>query len=392
MTTKPESIDPGYTGLRTKVETLPTWCYFDASHYERELERIWYRNWICLGRSSNLSEPRAYQVFDLGSQQIVVVRGDDQRLRAFHNTCRHRGSVLCNDETGRFRAGRITCPYHSWTYDLDGKLVRTTSLIQAEGFDPEDYSLYGVAVEELAGFVFVRIDGDQGPSVEESIDGYTERLAQWRLEEMVVGHTFRRVAECNWKVIWENYGECLHCPSIHPTLSKLVPLFGRRLQAETDDPHWKSHAQDEDPKYRGGLRKGAETWSMDGHAHGKPIESLSEEARRDGQSFGDCWPSAYFHGHIDYAHAAIVRPLGPERTEYTKIWLFPKATLEDDTFPLSNVVDFVKAVVVEDLDICEQTQKGMRSIRHEAGVIMPEEYYIKEFHDWVRRQLGPQSP
>ena len=387
MATKPESIDPGYTGLRTKVESLPTQYYFDEAHYERELERIWYCNWICLGRSSSVSEPRAYQVFDLGSQQILVVRGDDKRLRAFHNTCRHRGSALCSNETGRFPGARITCPYHSWIYDLDGNLLRTTSLTQAEGFSPEDYSLYGVAIEEFAGFVFVRLEGGQRLSVEESIDGYTERLEQWPLGDMVVGHTFRRVVQCNWKVVWENYGECLHCPNIHPTLSKLVPLFARGLQEKTDDPHWQAHAQDDDPKYCGGLRDGAKTWSMDGQVHGKPIATLSEDARRAGQSFADSWPSAYFHGHLDYAHAAFMRPLGPEQTEYTKIWLFPKETLEDDDYPLANVVDFVKKVVEEDLDICEQTQKGMRSRRHEAGVIMPEEYYLKDFHDWVRRQL-----
>lgn len=384
--------DDSYNGLRRAEETLPSRYYFDPAHHERELAAIWYRNWVYLCRARSLETPGSYRTFDLGTQQVLLLRDQSGRLRAFHNTCRHRGSRLCPAEAGRFASKRIVCPYHRWTYSLEGKLLRTSSLAEPEGFDPADHPLYDVAVREWGGFVFVNLAGDDGPSVERSFDRDSARLDHWPLEDLVVGHSYRRVLECNWKLFWDNFNECLHCPGVHPELCSLVPIYGRAIMTERDDPRWRAHSgandpRHDDPRYTGGLRRGAATWSSDGQAHGMTFQGLSDEERRAGQTFVTCLPSVFVVAHVDYVRAVRLRPLGPERTELVAEWLFPPETLADPAFDPANVVEFATLVMEQDAAACELNQRGLRSLRHDKGVLMPEEYLLKRFHDWVRAEL-----
>jgi Rieske 2Fe-2S family protein len=381
--------DDGYNGLGSVEETLPSHAYFDAAHYQRELDSIWYRNWVYLCRAKSLETPRSYRTFDLGSQQILLLRDEAGGLRAFHNTCRHRGSRLCRAEAGRFDAKRIVCPYHRWAYSLEGALLRTSSLAAPEGFDPSDYPLYDLAVAEWGGFVFVNLAGDDGLSVEGSFDRASERLGHWPLEDLIVGHSYRKILECNWKVFWDNFNECLHCPGVHPELSSLVPLYGRGIIAERDDPHWREHADSDDPRFKGGLRRGGATWSMDGQAQGATFQGLSDQERRAGQTFVTSLPSAYMVGHVDYVRVVRLLPLGPERTELVALWLFPPEALAEAAFNPAEVAEFATLVMEQDAEACELNQRGLHALRHDKGVLMPEEYYVKWFHDWVRAQMAP---
>ncbi len=379
--------DDGYNGLRSVEDTLPSHTYFDADHYERELAAIWYRNWVYLCRAKSLEKPGSYRTFDLGTQQILLLRDEEGRLRAFHNTCRHRGSRLCRAEEGRFTAKRIVCPYHRWTYSLQGKLLRTSSLACPEGFDSEDFPLYDVAVADWGGFVFINLAGDEGPSLEQSFDRASARLDHWPLEDLIVGHSFRKILQCNWKLFWDNFNECLHCPGVHPELSNLVPIYGRALIAERDDPRWREYAALDDPKFKEGLRHDAATWSMDGQAHGETFQGLSDEERRAGQSFATILPSMYVVAHVDYVRVIRLRPIGPEQTELVAQWLFPPETLADAAFDPANIVEFATLVMEQDAEACALNQRGLHSLRHDKGVLMPEEYIVKWFQDWVRTEL-----
>ncbi|HXI67086.1 MAG TPA: aromatic ring-hydroxylating dioxygenase subunit alpha, partial [Steroidobacteraceae bacterium] len=255
--------DPGYLGLTTPVESLPAAYYFDPAQYLRELREIWYRNWIYVCRSSDVAEPRSFRTLGIGDQSILLVRGEDRVVRAFHNTCRHRGSALCRADSGRFPAAGIICPYHAWRYNLRGELVQASSRQPGDGFEVRDYPLYGLPATEWNGCVFAALTADP-PSFAASVDIPLERLGNWELDKLVVGHRMSKTIECNWKVFWENYNECLHCPGVHPRLSQLVPIFGRALMEQREDPSWQDHAQGDDPQYLGGLRRGAESWTMDG--------------------------------------------------------------------------------------------------------------------------------
>jgi Rieske 2Fe-2S family protein len=375
-----------YNGLLQAEPTLPSRTYFGVEEFERDLAAIWQRNWIHVCRSSELAEPLSFRTFRLGSQEVLVVRDETGSLNAFHNTCRHRGSELCSQKQGRLKARLITCPYHSWSYSLRGELVRVPSKVLPDGFDRKDYPLYRVALAEWRGFVFVNLDAAPGTTPAASFDAASGDLSNWPLEGLVAGHRFSKLMNCNWKIFWENFNECLHCPGVHKHLSQLVPIYGRGLMARHDDPEWQRHADNDAPEFSGGLKRGAETWSGDGRAHGPKFASLSESERAAGQTYATHLPSMFVVGHVDYVRTVSLRPVGPEQTELTAEWLFAPEALASDAFDLDNIVSFGVQVLEEDAAVCEINQRGLHSARHQAGVLMPEEYDIHRFHRWVRAQ------
>ena len=370
-----------YSGLRRAEATLPASAYLDTGAYQRDLEAIWYRSWIHVCRDADIAEPLAYRVFTIGSQEILVVRDETGTLRAFHNTCRHRGSQLCAAEKGKFKARLLTCPYHAWSYSLRGDLLRVPSKTLPEGFDKADFPLHAVSLSIWRGLVFVNLDPEAGGSIAGTFDPASADLSNWPLESLVSGHVFSKVMNCNWKIFWDNFNECLHCPGVHKHLSQLVPIYGRGLMARHDDPDWARHADNDAPEFSGRLRSGAETWSADGHAHGPQFAGLTDAERAAGQSYAMNMPSMFIVGHVDYVRIVRLLPLGPERTQLTAEWLFPEMP---DAAALDNIVSFGIQVLEEDAGVCEINQKGLHSRRFEAGVLMPEEYELYRFHEWVR--------
>jgi Rieske 2Fe-2S family protein len=377
----------GYNGLTELTEGLPAEAYFDPRHHERELQRIWYRNWIYVCRSSELSAKRAFRTFEVGDQKILLVRDDDGALGGFHNTCRHRGALLCRETEGILRSPTVVCPYHAWTYNLHGDLLRTSSKAHVEGFDVADYPLYKVKVREWSGFIFVALS-EEPPAFDRLFDTPLNRLDAWPLADLVLAHTFEKTVKSNWKIFWENYNECLHCPGVHPKLSNLVPIYGRGLLEERDDPRWSDHQAELDPKYRGGLREGAATWSNDGRLTGREFPALSPEDRKLGAVYMTGLPSMFIVGHVDYVRVVRLLPLGPERTQLRVEYLFSPETLASADFDMRNVVEFTNMVMTEDADVCELNQQGLHAGPHARGVVMPEEYIIRQFHEWVAAELA----
>jgi Rieske 2Fe-2S family protein len=387
MLSTPETRAAGYTGLTEITPGLAAEAYFDPRHHERELQRIWGRNWIYVARSSDVAAPRAFCTYELGDQKLLLVRDEAGNLQGFHNTCRHRGAALCREHAGVLRTGSIICPYHAWTYDLRGALLRTSSKVLPRGFDAANFSLYPIRVREWCGFIFVSMTDDP-PPFERIFDVPLDRLGAWPLAELVVGHVLMKTIQCNWKIFWENYNECLHCPAVHPKLSSLVPIYGRGLLEERDDPNWSAHAGDPDPKYKGGLRAGSATWSADGQLSGAAFPGLSEEDRKIGAIYMTGYPSMFMVGHADYVRVVRLKPLGPEQTELRVEYLFSPRTLADPAFDLRNIVEFTNLVMTEDAEVCELNQRGLHAAPHVRGVVMPEEYVIRQFHEWINSELA----
>jgi Rieske 2Fe-2S family protein len=378
--------DP-YNGLRKAEAALPSSTYFDQRNFEAEMTAIWHRNWAHVCRASELDGPRAFRTIRIGSQEIVLLRDEAGTLRAFHNTCRHRGSALCTETEGRLKGRLLVCPYHSWSYSMQGKLVGVPSKVLPQGFDKADHGLYPVAVEEWRGFVFMNLAENPARTAAETFDQASVSLENWPLEDLAVGHRYTKRMACNWKIFWENFNECLHCPNVHPELSNLVPIYGRGLMARHDDPHWERHADDPAPEYSGGLRAGAESWSSDGKTHGPVFAGLTDAERAAGQSYATHLPSMFVVGHADYVRSVRLMPVGPEETELTAEWLFPADALAAGRIDVENVVAFGKLVLDQDAGICEINQRGLRSQRHQQGVLMPEEYDVHRFQQWVRNEM-----
>jgi glycine betaine catabolism A len=376
-----------YNGLTQHTVGLPAEGYFDPEPYNRELQRIWFRNWVYVGRSSSVATPRSFRTFELGDQRILLVRDEGGILRGFYNTCRHRGAELCRETSGVLRSGAIICPYHAWIYSLKGELQRTSSKRLPDGFDPAHYPLYRINVQERRGFIFVALT-DPPHSFEATFDPPLSRLEAWPLEDLIVGHASVKTIESNWKLFWENFNECLHCPGVHPSLSRLVPIYGRGLILEGDDPDWHATAEDPDPRYKGGLRRGASTWSSDGQLVGVPFSGLSDEDHRRGAIYVINLPSVFIVAHPDYVRVVRVRPLGPERTELAVEYLFSAESIASPQFDLHKIVDFADKVMSEDVAVCELNQRGLRAAPHVSGVLMPEEHIVHQFHRWIASELS----
>jgi Rieske 2Fe-2S family protein len=385
----------GYLGLTEKHATLPAKYYIDEQHYQRELSAIWYRQWVYVCRADELTGPRAFRSIDIGSQNILIVRDEENQLQAFHNTCRHRGSVLCTEKQGRLVSKSIICPYHKWTYSLQGKLKRTPSKNHPAGFNKEDYPLYGVAVEEWKGFIFVNLAGEKTEPFVTSLHCDSANLDNWPMESLKIGHVYRKTMECNWKIFWENFNECLHCAGVHPELCKLVPIYSRGYMEKEDDPNWQDHAGSSDPRLTGGMSEGALTWTSDGQPAGKQFENLTEEQQKTGYHYVVSRPSAFIAAHVDYVRIVRLLPLGAEKTELQVQWLFTEETLADESVDIEKVAEFAQLVMAQDAEVSELNQRGLRSIRHEQGVLMAEENDVYNFQQWVREQLrdfGGSSP
>ena len=204
------------------------------------------------------------------------------------------------------------------------------------------------------------------------------------METLVTGHRMVKELQCNWKIFWENYNECLHCPGIHPELSEMVPVYGRGYMAENEDPKWDPNKQQNATS----LKDGSKTWTMDGTLCGPEFPDLTDEERTRGQTFVTLVPTMFIVAHRDYVRTVTLIPLGPERTELRAEWLFLPETLASPDFNLANVIDFASLVMIQDGAACEMNQRGLRRDKAVSGTLMPQEYEVFKFQQWVRNQMN----
>ena len=263
---------------------------------------------------------------------------------------------------------------------------KTSSHAEGVDFDKKNYPLFQVAVLQWRGAIFISLSDDP-PDIESTFERGSDRIENWPMQDLLVGHTWRKTMQCNWKIFWENFNECLHCPNIHPELSELVPMYGRRISYFRDHPRWQDFEHESGSAYRGGLRDGAKTWSLSGSPIAETFADLSEEEIARGHSYFVSLPSVYIAAHVDYMRTVRILPLGAEETEIRVEWLFTKETLSRDDLDLTDIVEFTKLVMTQDAQASEMNQKGLRSNRYQQGVLMPEEHYVKSFQDWVKGQL-----
>src|SRR5260221_4644684 len=177
---------------------LPAAWYRDPAHYERELEAFWYGRWIAAAREEEIPSPGDWRVVRIGSQAIVLLRGNDLQIKAFHNTCRHRGSILCTQDQGHFERNRIVCPYHSWTYDLAGQLVATPRRMETPDFDKKDFPLHEIGVDVWGGYVFLRIDKNS-ISLKKKTADLQKRFENYAFENLRIGKRIVHGRRANWK-------------------------------------------------------------------------------------------------------------------------------------------------------------------------------------------------
>jgi Rieske 2Fe-2S family protein len=250
-------------------------------------------------------------------------------------------------------------------------------------FRKEDHGLARVSLKMWNGFIFLNLAQDPGLL---EPDMGLHHLDNWPMETLVTGHRMVAETSCNWKVFWENYNECLHCPGVHPELSDLVPIYKKGIMGQREEPGWTPGEQ-----RRPALKAGAKTWSGSGKACGPEFPNLTATERVKGANFVTVYPTMYLVAHVDYVRAVRLEPMGPEKTRLTAEWYFPQETLDQPGFDAAGVAAFARVVMAQDMDVTELNQRGFHSPAFSRGRLMPEEYSVHAFHKWVMRHMEPDA-
>ncbi len=381
--------------------TLHRDCYLTPAWFAREREQIFAREWACVGREEEIPNPGDYLLVELAGESLLVTRDKDGRLHAHHNVCRHRGSQLVPGQLpkgsweapgvrtagaaatpepepapacGHFASG-IKCPYHAWTYNLDGTLRTAPFLEEGDGFRREDLPLWRAGLDTWGGFIFLRLT-DGGPTLLEQLGGAPERVQRYPLAELRTARRITYHVAANWKVILENYNECYHCGPVHPELCRLVPAFRNKGGSELDWERGVPH------------REGAWTFTMSGTTDRKPFAGLNadELTRHKGELL---YPNFMVSLSAEHAAAFALFPHDAHRTTITCDFLFHPDEMARPGFDPMDAVELWDITNRQDWLICESVQRGMGSRVFERGFYAPMESWSLDIRRYIRERCGP---
>ncbi len=352
-------------------KTLPARYYTDPAVFKDELERFFCQTWVCAGRAQQIQNPGDYFLREIGEESIIITRDDTAKIKAFFNICRHRGTRICPSPEGKFDA-RIQCPYHGWTYGLDGRLLGAPHMDRS--FCREDYPLNPVSCDLWDGHIFINLD-PHPTSLLDQLEILPQKFANWRMEEL---RFYKRAAydvKANWKLILLNYNECLHCPILHPLLNQMTNYLG----ADNETPH---------SNFIGGsmgFRDGVETMSMDGKRRRDYLPCLSEAERHEVQYYA-VYPNLFLSLHPDYMMTHTLWPRAVDRTEIICEWHFHPAEMAKPAFQANDAVEFWDLTNKEDWRISELSQAGIKSRAYKPGPYSTREGLPRAFDQMVLRR------
>jgi Rieske 2Fe-2S family protein len=364
--------------IGTGARTLDGRWYTSPDVFADERERIFTRDWICVGRTEELTTVGDYRLADVAGESVIVVRDQQGTLHAFYNVCRHRGSRVCEQERGHF-AGSIQCPYHAWTYALDGSLKVARNMADVPSFDVRDFPLHRVALATWEGFIFLNLTRSPEP-FEVAFAPLLKHFAEWNVASLRTARSIEYHLECNWKLVFQNYSECYHCPPVHPQLDRLSPSDSGRNDLT-------------DGRFLGGyseLRDHASSLTSTGDTNRPPLRGIrSDNLNR--VYYYTIFPSMLFSLHPDYVMVHYVRPLAVDRTHVVCSWLFDHETMSRSDFDPSDAVDFWDLTNRQDWHVNELTQKGVESRAYVPGPYANAEGLLAAFDRHYLRVMEPRD-
>jgi phenylpropionate dioxygenase-like ring-hydroxylating dioxygenase large terminal subunit len=369
---------PASAEAEEEGHSLPAWIYHDPEFFEREKAEIFRKSWQIVCHSSDVPRPGDFHSLEFLGESIVVLRGDDGEVRAFHNVCRHRAARLLDGSKGHC-GRRITCPYHAWTYALDGRLVGVPDRQAFPGLDASRHGLAPLDIEVFMGFIFVRLEPGL-PSVREMAAPYANEMALYRMEELVPqGRVTLRPRQVNWKNVGDNYSDGLHITVAHPGLTR---LFGRSYGVE---------AQPWIDKMWGSLRdEPSSNWSERLYQQVLPqVDYLPPERQRQWVYF-KLWPNVAFDIYPDQIDFMQFLPVSPTETLIREIaYVHPDSRREMRATRYLNW-RINRRVSVEDKALIERVQTGMGSSSYTVGPLSEGEVSLRSFGRRMRN-LIPES-
>jgi Rieske 2Fe-2S family protein len=373
-------------GLRKTAETfaqsaktLPQKYFVSTEIFEAEQEKIFSRQWVLVGHQRQIAEAGAFFVPEVSGESLIVARDKNGEIRGFFNVCRHRGTRLCEEKSGHSAA--IQCPYHAWTYGLDGRLMGSPHMDDVPGFDRGDYSLHPVNLDVWEGFIFVNLANDPMP-LAEWFTPLAGKFAHWNLPRLRSAKRVEYDVHANWKLMFENYAECYHCPGVHPMLSKVSPYDS----AEND--------LTEGPFLGGFMRinKG-KSLTMSGEACALPVAGTKKEEVEEAEDsqqvfYYSIFPNMLLSMHPEYVMVHQLWPQAPDRTLIVCDWLFhPDAFVRPDFKP-EDAIEFWDVTNKQDWHVCELSQQGIASRAYEPGPYSSRESIPAAWDREYLRQMG----
>ncbi|PVY97055.1 aromatic ring-hydroxylating oxygenase subunit alpha [Actinomycetospora cinnamomea] len=364
------------TSLR---ETLPGRYYTDPTIFAAEQALIFETGWFCAVLTADIPRAGDFETVQIGRESVVVARGRDGAVNAYLNVCRHRGARICTEEKGAVRRS-FQCPYHAWTYGLDGALIAAPNLGEMPDVDKASFGLHRVHVREWLGYAWLCLAGEP-PSFEDTvIADVTARLGSpnvivgYQVADLELGRRISYDVKANWKQIVENFMECYHCATIHPELTEVLPEFANGLAAQYFVGHGAEFGED----VRGFTVDGSEGLArIPGVAEGQDRRYYAITVR----------PQVFVNLVPDHVVLHRMFPLTAGRTLVRCDWLYLPEVVAGGA-DIDRSVELFHRVNQQDFDACERCQVSMDSRSYaRGGVLVPSEHHIAEFHDWVRQKI-----
>ena len=374
------SMSSSYHNLRPEVAageamTLPASYYTDPAWFQREMEAIHFDMWLCAGRTGQIPDTGDYFVRRVGNASVIISRDEQGEVRAFHNVCRHRGTLLCQHDEGKFN-GRIQCQYHAWTYKLDGTLANAPHMEKVQGFREADYPLNSVASAVWDGHIFINLSARPIP-FSEHLAGLDKKFASWHMAELQMVERRVYQLKANWKLIIQNYSECLHCPIVHPLLNKQ----SHYMSGDNEAPQ---------PTYLGGrmdLRDGVQSLTMDGTSSRCNLPGLSADDQRHVYYY--CiLPNFFLNLHPDYMLTFTMWPRAADHTEIICEWHFHPDEIGKPGFSAKDAVEFWDITNKQDWELSDMAQIGISSKGYQPGPYSNREELLMALDRFVLERVG----
>ncbi len=365
---------PIFDGTRT----LPGKYYHSEEIYEEEVEKIFYKFWVYACRAEEISSVGDYKLIKVANESLILVRDKSHEVKALFNVCRHRGTQLCDKPKGIFKSKSIQCPYHAWTYALDGKLLNAPLMKEGHGFQKDECALHQASVHIWEGFVFINLDNNPAP-FEVQMEALMGKFTDWKIDELRIAHHIRYELNCNWKLILQNYQECYHCPGVHPLLTELTPVQSAQ------------HDYSKGAVIGGfmDLSKDGGSMTMTGEAAAPSICNVSgDDLKRI--YYYSVFPNMLLTPHPDFILFHHITPLGPEKIINDCYWLFRPEIINDlkAQAGIKSAVEFWDLTNKQDWKVCEQMQTGTKSTRFTRGFYSGREDILYQLDLELLKALG----
>lgn len=368
--------------------------YTDPQIFDLEWEHIWKKYWLFAGTTAEIPKPGDYFIYTAQKDSIIIIRGNNGEVYAHHNTCRHRGSLICLEERGH--SLKLVCPYHQWVYDKDGSLLKAR--LMPEDFDVSSYGLHPVQVQVANGLIFISLANDP-PDFSKVVSDYAPFLLPYKIDQAKLAYRKRYELRTNWKLIAENFRECYHCGPAHPEYCNAV--IGANLRESVDDvlaerqPEWQkmglaiNNIDFENDSFhfavRYPLRPGVLSYSLDGKEVAIP---MGDHKGFDAGVLGlVVYPNFWMDAVSDYMWTMRLTAVSPGCTILDLAWLVDGRAKEGVDYTLERLTEFWKITGEQDWQLCENNFRGIESSHYQPGPYAPVELDVSKFVEWYIERL-----